>query len=359
MFSFASIPDQERPVRILRNLLQNKSIPHALLFTGLEGVGKLRAATVFAMHCNCTGSAASVGAAVRENPADSCGPSNDLEPCGACPPCRKIISGNHPDVIHVKPTGAFIRIAQIRALCETLSMKPYEADMRIVIISEAHSLNPAAGNALLKMLEEPPDRTVLILTAPQTADLLPTIVSRCQPVRFNPVRRSTIASRLVAEHDLPPEDAAVLAALADGRMNRAVEWHQSGWLHYRNWLTYASGLEDPENLAARDTGLLLAFAEKLALRKEQALASLDALAAWLRDLTVCRYAPERVLNADRIDKLLKVSQKLPVEDLMKKIDIIRTAQKHIDANANLRLTLEVMMLRLADKCRHPEWNSYK
>ena len=82
-----------------------------------------------------------------------------------------------------------IKIDQIRELCQVLTMKPYEARVRVVIIADAHTLNPAAGNALLKMLEEPPARTVLILTAPQTGDLLPTIVSRCQHIRFKPIAR--------------------------------------------------------------------------------------------------------------------------------------------------------------------------
>ena len=199
MSGFDSIIEQERPVRILKTLYRKGTIPHALLFIGQQGVGKRSAAIAFAMICNCIG---------METPPPSRSNAQTRlrspvirtdEPCGACPACRKIMSGNHPDVIHVKPTGAIIKIAQVRSLCEALSMKPYEAKMRVVIVTDAHTMNPSAGNALLKMLEEPPDRTILILTAPQRVDLLPTIVSRCQPVRFNPITRRRIASELVAE----------------------------------------------------------------------------------------------------------------------------------------------------------------
>ena len=171
MPGFDSIIDQERPIRILLSLLFHGTIPHALLFTGIEGVGKKTAAVALAMACNCRRPVA-------------------VEPCGECAACRKIAAGAHPDILRVSPAGAMIKIDQIRELCQVLTMKPYEARVRVVIIADAHTLNPAAGNALLKMLEEPPARTVLILTAPQTGDLLPTIVSRCQHIRFKPIART-------------------------------------------------------------------------------------------------------------------------------------------------------------------------
>ncbi|MHA1128274.1 MAG: DNA polymerase III subunit delta', partial [Alphaproteobacteria bacterium] len=88
-------------------------------------------------------------------------------------------------------------------------MKPYEAEMRVVIISEAQAMNPAAGNALLKMLEEPPARTILVLIAAHTSDLLPTIVSRCQHIRFNPISKINLESVLVREHGIDAGDAIV------------------------------------------------------------------------------------------------------------------------------------------------------
>ena len=347
MSGFESIIEQERPVKILRALYRKETIPHALLFTGQEGVGKHNAAIALAMICNCMGRETSPPSHDdAQTQLRSMSIRND-EPCGVCPACRKILSGNHPDVIRMGPTGATIKIAQIRALCETLSMKPYEARMRVVIITDAHAMNPSAGNALLKMLEEPPDRTILILTAPQRVDLLPTIVSRCQLVRFNPITRRTIAAELVEEHGLEKQAASVLAAVSNGSLSRAKTLVQSDWLRYRSWLIAASGLAAPERLDTRDTGQLLAFAETLSTRKEKVSDSLAALLTWLRDLIVWRYAPERIVNTDLIDILQNVSEKNPVGSVLNKMDVIRTAQKDIEANANLRLTLEVMMLRLA------------
>jgi DNA polymerase-3 subunit delta' len=346
---FESIIEQERPVRILRTLYRKETIPHALLFTGQEGVGKHRAAIALAMICNCTGRETSPPSHDDAQTQHRSASIRKDEPCGVCPACRKILSGNHPDVIRMGPAGATIKIAQVRALCETLSMKPYEARMRVVIITDAHTMNPSAGNALLKMLEEPPDRTILILTAPQRVDLLPTIVSRCQLVRFSPITRRTIAAELVENHGLEKQAASVLAAVSNGSLTRAKTLVQSDWLRYRSWLIAASGLMAPERLDMRDTGQLLAFAETLSTSKEKVSDSLATLLTWLRDLIVCRYAPERIVNTDLIDMLQSVSEKNPVGTVLDKMDAIRTAQKDIEANANLRLTLEVMMLRLAAK----------
>ncbi|MCP4630816.1 MAG: hypothetical protein GY850_46010, partial [bacterium] len=183
MPGFESIIDQDRPIRILTTFLQKGTIPHALLFTGIEGVGKERAAIAMAMACNCADNDAASDS--ERHGTSVSGHSNTIrpiitDPCGICKSCRIIASDNHPDIIRLKPSGPTIKIDQIRSTVQTLAMKPYEARWRLVIISDAQTMNPAAGNALLKVLEEPPGRTILILVAAHTTDLLPTIVSRCQ-----------------------------------------------------------------------------------------------------------------------------------------------------------------------------------
>jgi DNA polymerase-3 subunit delta' len=221
---FESIIEQDLPVRLLNTFLQNGTIPHALLFTGIEGVGKESTALAFAMACNCAG-----------EDSKPTRPESDI-PCGNCKSCRKIEAGNHPDIIRVKPSGPFIKINQVRSLCQTLAMKPYEARRRVVIITEAQAMNPAAGNALLKMLEEPPLRTILILVATHTSDLLPTIVSRCQQIRFKPISNQHLESVLVERHGLDPGDAIIITTMAGGSLSRALHMHRTHWVNRRNWL---------------------------------------------------------------------------------------------------------------------------
>jgi len=350
--TFDSITDQKRPVRILAAFLQKRSIPHALLFTGIEGVGKKDAALVFAMACNCMGEKPGRSDQFIDNFSSKKDLPAAVNPCGCCRSCRKIESGNHPDIIRIKPSGTIIKIDQIRGFCDTLAMKPYEARVRVVIISDAHSMNPSASNALLKMLEEPPDSSILILTALQTSDLLPTIVSRCQHIRFNPVSVKSIETRLVENQGLAPDKAAIIAAMANGSISRAFAMSRSNWINRRNWLINAVGPDQsdqsgqPGALFSMSSGMLMAFAAMLKKNKDFLFDSLEIMKSWLRDLVIYNFHTEKIINKDLIEKIQYASQKIDIKSLLFKIDAIQAAQKDIQSNANLRLTLETMMMRI-------------
>ena len=357
---------QLRAITLLSTLLRKGTVPHALLFTGMEGVGKQSVAMMFAMACNCPDVTAQFPVVsgpshkVRGNGNIKHQTSNikyqNSYPCGVCRSCRKIQSGNHPDISLIEPSGAFIKIDQIRTLCHTLGMKPYEAEMRVVIIINAQAMNPESGNALLKVLEEPPDRTVLILTAIQTSDLLSTIVSRCQHIRFDPISREKLEYLLVREQGLDPNDAGIISVLANGSYAGALSMIRTNWIKRRNWL-----INELESLIVGDASTqfpiarLLGFAEKLSKNKDTLPDSLEVMKTWLRDLIICklvpdsdrRYDPERIINRDLTDRIQHISQNIMAEPLLSKIKAIQSAQKKLRSNANVRLTLEALLMRLA------------
>lgn len=330
MPGFESIIEQDLPVRILTTFLKYGTIPHALLFTGIEGVGKESTALAFAMACNCSGQDSDPGQ-----------PESDI-PCGHCKSCRKIEAGNHPDIIRVTPSGPFIKISQIRSLCQTLAMKPYEAKKRVVIITGAQGMNPAAGNAFLKMLEEPPLKTILILLATHTSDLLPTIVSRCQQIRFKPISREKLESVLVDEHGINPGEAMILTTMAGGSISRALQMHQAQWVNRRKWL-----INEMEALTSGPVNRLLAFGEQLSKNKDSLQDSLEVMKSWLRDLVVSQMNAERIINRDLIPEIQHVAQKMSVSELLDKIDTIQETQNAIHTGTNLRLAMEAMLLKLA------------
>jgi DNA polymerase-3 subunit delta' len=321
---FEPIRDQKRPALILSSFIRKGIVPHALLFTGREGIGKKTAAKSFAMACNCQEKAES------------------LEPCGLCGSCRRILSKSHPDIIEITPSGPFIRISQIRELCEILALKPYEARIRMVIISDAQTMNTAAGNALLKLLEEPPERTVLILTATDRSDLIPTIASRCQHIRFNALPRERLAQILTETRGLDPAAADLTAAMADGSITRALSLSDGRLLLKRDLL-----IKGIESLTLKETGKCLAFAVKMSEDRDDFLNSLDILEIWYRDMAVCKHNPAKCIFFDIADKTKKAASRHAEKDILSKFREIRTVRKNIAANANLRLTAETFVFKLA------------
>lgn len=156
---------QKRASALLKAGFQAGRISHAYLFSGQKGCGKYQAALTFTQLLLC------------EDP-------QEAEPCGNCLQCHKVAAGNHPDVEIIVPDGASLKIEQIRTLQEKVYYQAYEGKYKVIIIRQAHLLTEEAANSLLKILEEPPDKTVFLLLAEDMAKLPITIQSRCQPVPF-------------------------------------------------------------------------------------------------------------------------------------------------------------------------------
>jgi DNA polymerase-3 subunit delta' len=339
------ILQEQRALRILSVFFGKENVPHALLFTGIHGVGKRTAALMFAMACNCRRFAdGTVQSRVDRDVMTVVG-------CD-CKACRKILSGNHPDIHRVAPSGGMIRIDRVRELRHSLSLKPYEASLRIVIVEQAQTMNPEASNALLKILEEPPDRTIFILTALTPGDLLPTIASRCINVRFDPVPRRRRAAVWRAKYDLTSVEADLFAIMAEGspgRINMDSPADRKAWLRRRKWLL--NRLSEITSGTDRDLAVngLMAFAERLFREKALIDGSLDMIRSFLRDLIIFKHAPEKILNEDVLSDIRRISIIFTEKSLLSKIEAVNAAQKAVGSNANIRLTLEVMVLQLAIK----------
>lgn len=329
MSGFENLIGQQRPVRMLSNALARGRMPQAWLFTGETGVGKKTAAIELAKAANCINNAGPDG-------------SRKAGGCGICRACKKISAGIHPDIHTVTPAGAHIRIDQVRTLCRNLALKSDEASMRFVLIAEAQQMNAEAANALLKILEEPPEATVFVLTAPDTADLLPTIVSRCQHIRFHPVARPDLEKHLVEQYGVEPDHAMIVASLARGSLSRALEMVSEDWLGRRRFV-----IDQLRQLPAQPHAFRHAFAEMLAADKARLGIVLEIVKNWYRDLAVYSRSPAHVYNRDLSEELGAVSTQMPVDAILEKTDAVAHAEKALAGNANARLVMEALLLKLA------------
>jgi DNA polymerase-3 subunit delta' len=203
-------------------------------------------------------------------------------------------------------------------------------------------MNPAAGNALLKVLEEPPNGTILILEANHTSDLLPTIVSRCRHIRFNPISQSILESALINKHGIEPKNAMIVAAMAGGSYSRALRMYRTNWIGHRNWL-----VGELDSLSSKSISRLLAFAEKLASKKEDLPDTLEVMKSWLRDLVIGKVYPEKIRHRDLIANVHQTSQNISTISLLSKIETIQSTQNAIQTGTNLRLAMETMVLKLS------------
>jgi len=152
-------------VELLKSYSGSDRIPHAFLFSGPAGTGKTRVAREFFMAVNCL-----------EHRGDA---------CKRCKSCLKVIAGGHPDLVELNPLARWIKVDEMREVLAEVGLKPFESRMKFIVIEPAESLNRESSNALLKTLEEPPPNTVIVLVSHRPKLLLPTILSRCQTVRFN------------------------------------------------------------------------------------------------------------------------------------------------------------------------------
>ena len=182
----SAVIGQERAIALLRRYIGAGAVPQGLLFSGAEGVGKEKAARAFAAALLC-----------RKPGKDGA--------CGSCHDCRLLASGAHPNFLFIAPETQFLRIDEIRALREELSLKAFSDRPRVAILCPADRMTPQAANALLKTLEEPPAGAHLILVAHRTSVLMPTIVSRCQRVPFFPLSADAVAEILSRHPDVGGE----------------------------------------------------------------------------------------------------------------------------------------------------------
>jgi DNA polymerase-3 subunit delta' len=338
---FDALVGQEGTVRALRRALQRRRLPHALLLHGPAGVGKATCAGILAQALNCAAA-------------------GFVDACGECTSCHKVRRGLHPDVLWVQPMqGGKILLRQIvprnvkpesphEPIVSWVGYKPYEGSRRVVIIDDAHAMNPEAQNSLLKTLEEPPASSILLLVTPQPGALLPTIRSRCQSLRMQPLGTTAMRRYLEETCGVSADDARLRAALAPGSLGRAISLDLEAYGSLREVAEAAVGdaWEGGAALLASAEALLAAGPGERKI--EQAASAIAAVRDILRDLLVLASGrdTELVINVDRIDDWAGWVGKLAPEALVEALRCVQQADDRLRSplQPNARLTVEETLI---------------
>jgi DNA polymerase-3 subunit delta' len=326
---------QERAKRRLAAAFAPDRLGHAYLFTGPDGVGKTLLAQQAAQGLLCRGDVSP-------------------RPCGHCRDCRLFAHDAHPDFLLLQPEedSRVIKIEQIRDLIRALSLMPVRGDRRAAVIRDADALTEEASNALLKTLEEPPASALLILTSSRPRALLPTLRSRCQEIRFEPLSPDHLRAILQASSPgLDEEDVAAAARLAGGSADRALQLIESGCLEiHRNALARILLLpaEDAFELADEVLEWARAASKQYEPQRERLRAFLYTLGSAYRDImvgAVCE-AKDDLLRAAGAE-IPEAAQRLSPRRLLSIQEAIWDARRQIDANATMDLVLQDLFERIS------------
>ncbi len=379
--AFDQIIGHHRQRQKLMDAVKQNRLAHGYLFCGPPGVGAEALAIELACAVNCE--------------------SGPGEPCGQCRHCRRIRALQHPDVHLLVPASSapppersagppsrsrespargnareerrqglssllagdpyvalplgkndILSVDDIRSLRRDASVKPYEGRKKVAIIVSADRMNTAAANALLKTLEEPPGNLMLVLTATRSRLLLPTILSRCQPVSLPRLPEAEVKAALTGRYDVEPDEAALLARRSEGRLAEALSAMSEGGLRLREEafaLLECTHDAPPLRLFEQVESLAAAHREEPAVEQ-----ILDHLLELYRDLFILSAAGEpsatgessTLSSPERQIPLQALASGMNVLDIERGIAAIEEARRSIALNAHVQLALLVLVLRL-------------
>lgn len=373
---WSSILDQKRVVQTLRRALAQGRVAHAYLFHGPEGVGKRAVALEMARALECT--------------------EQDDEACEECTACRKTRRMVHPDVhVHMPHPWSeeedrdeedigkriqrlgenpyaivdYVRRPSLSNPSETSNQQVYyrtdqvwmdllkpmsltraEGHYKVNIIIDAEAMNETAANNFLKLLEEPPPQTIFLLTTSRPDQLLPTILSRCQRLRFDPLLPETIETALVERDDIDPDAAAMLARMADGSYSHALDLAEN-----RDLMTSRELVLDYFRAAysQKVESLTTCIQEIKSQGRERVKSVLRLMLRWVRDLLLYRTLGEEapLVNVDQSDAVARFCENLPDADLESMVTLVEEAIEMTERNVRLSLVLTTLAQQLARAMR--------
>ena len=342
--SFKEIIGQQVAKEILKRSLEKDRIASAYLFSGPEGVGKALTALNFAKALNC-----------KRHKTDSC---SSLDGDYRCSSCKKIDAFSHPDVkfffpapqksrndktrnelllkgeVHRYQKTEVISIEDIREIAELLLLKPFEAKRRVIIIIDAEAMNVEAQNSFLKILEEPPKDTTIILTSSHPDKLFSTIVSRCLRIGFRRLSANEVKQYLSKRYDISYEKIELISRLSNGSITRADSFLNGESLEQRELLKSI--------LLEKDFMKLQEIVDKDTLKE-----FIDFTLFLFKDLNSKRVGQE-ILNIDLEDNVRTLSKFYNLKEIKEMVKILEESMANITRNVNPELIANVIFDKFKD-----------
>jgi DNA polymerase III subunit delta' len=349
--SFNTFLGNARAVEILKRAIEQDRLPHAMIFAGPPGVGKCTLALLVAQHLNCLAPAGSGACsncsscrrimAIIESRYLHCEVLKEGF-CGNCPSCR-IWTKRHPDIRLVEPDEkTTISIDQIRNIISEIAFQPLEARYRVVILDPAEQMSLPAHNSLLKTLEEPASRTIIILVTANPHMLLETIRSRSRILQFGEIPQDRIERYLVQHAGKSAEDAVLAAAMSEGSLTKALGFNTNEYKEIRAQAFHFVLLLLSRGRFAEASSI----AAQASKDKSNFLLWIDSVSAFLQDVYYAGLATERVNQRDLLVKIEDLSRKAPHSMLVQTIESMRKLKNDLRYNINRQIALEAMFLDL-------------
>lgn len=328
MPGFNKIIGHEQIQEHFRNAVQTGNVSHAYILSGEAGMGRKSLASAFALSLLCE----------KGLP----------EPCMQCHACKQVLAGGHPDLIfvtHEKP--ASMGVDDIRKqINDTIMIRPYSSYYKIYIVDEAEKMTVQAQNALLKTIEEPPSYAVILLLTTNPESFLPTILSRCVQLKLKPLKDVVVKEYLIQSLGVEEGQAEIYAAFARGNLGKAIYLAESEDFK----LMYGELLRMLKHLKEADISELLEYIHKF---KEDGLdmgGCLDFMQMWYRDVLMYKTTKDMdlLIFKDEYSTIKSVGTTSGYDGLEKILEAIDKARVRLNANVNMELVMELMLLTMKE-----------
>lgn len=324
--SFSHVIGHEKVKNYFEEVIKNEKIPHALLFEGMDGIGKSKLAFEISKGIFCENS--------------------EFDPCDECKSCLKMKHENHPDFLEIKADGKQIKNHQIENFQSFLNKKAYHGSYKIVCIHDAEKMNASAQNRILKTLEEPSEKVIMFLISHKPAMLMETVRSRCQSVKLNGLSEAIISKHLMAHYEIDEAKSKSYAKLSNGSLGRSI--------HYSTSEVFVTIQSEVVNLLKaidqKHKSDVLKSLNFFTSEKENITEIFEYMVLWYRDLLLYKKAKAKdlLVHSNEIEFIKKLSRHLTVEQIIKNIEIINWTERKLNQNGHYDLTIELMLIQLLE-----------